>query len=59
LQYLHATPNDYYGVDVSGVRTTLTDALDDPATLEGWKIGLDGERPEARPEDYNHAERLD
>jgi hypothetical protein len=59
LQYLHATPNDYYGVDVSGVRTTLTDALDDPTVLEGWRIELDGERPEARPEDYKHAERLD
>ena len=59
LQYLHGVPNDYYGVDVLDVRTTLTNALDDPAVLDGWQIELDGDRPEARPEDYEHAERLE
>jgi predicted metal-dependent hydrolase len=59
LQYLHGVPRDYYGVDVLGVRTTLTNALDDPAVLDGWQIELDGDRPEARPEDYEHAERLE
>jgi predicted metal-dependent hydrolase len=59
LQYLRGVPNDYYGVDVLGVRTTLTNALTDPTVLDGWQIDLDGERPEARPEDYEHAERLD
>jgi predicted metal-dependent hydrolase len=59
LQYLRGIPNDYYGVDVLAVRTTLTNALDDPQTLEGWHIELDGERPEARPEDYDYAAGLE
>ena len=59
LQYLHSVPNDYYGVDVLGVRTTLTNALNDPTVLDRWRIELDGERPEARPEDYEHAESLE
>lgn len=59
LQYLHGVPDDYYGVDVLGVRTTLTNALNDPTVLEGWQIELDGERPEAGPEDYEHAESID
>jgi predicted metal-dependent hydrolase len=59
LQYLHGVPNDHYGVDVLGVRTTLTNALDDPGVLDGWQIELDGERPKAGPEDYRHAENLD
>jgi predicted metal-dependent hydrolase len=59
LQYLHGVPNDYYGVDVLDVRTTLTNALDDPTTLDGWQILLDGTRPEAGQADYEYAERLD
>jgi len=59
LQYLHGVPNDYYGVDVLGVRTTLTNALNDPTVLDGWQIEFDGERPEARPKDYEHAESLE
>jgi predicted metal-dependent hydrolase len=59
LQYLHGVPNDYYGVDVLGVRTTLTNALTDPTALDGWRIELDGERPEARPEEYEHVEGLE
>jgi predicted metal-dependent hydrolase len=59
LQYLHGVPTDYYGVDVLGVRTTLTNALTDPTVLEGWQIELDGTRLEARPEDYEHAEHLE
>jgi len=27
--------------------------------LEEWRIVLDGERPEARPADYEYAERLE
>jgi predicted metal-dependent hydrolase len=59
LQYLHGAPNDYYGVDVLGVRTTLTNARNDPAVLAGWKIKLDGEPLEAGPEDYSYAESLE
>jgi hypothetical protein len=59
LGYFHGVPNDFYGVDLLGVRTTLTNALDDPTVLHGWRIELDGERPEAVPADYEHAERLE
>lgn len=59
LQYLQDVPKDYYGVDVLTVRTTLTNALDDPTVLHGWQIELDGERPEARPEDYEYVDRLE
>ena len=59
LQYLEGVPGDYYGVDVLDVRTTLANALDDPSALDGWRIELDGERPEARPLDYEYAEGLD
>ncbi|MFB6167663.1 MAG: DUF309 domain-containing protein, partial [Haloferacaceae archaeon] len=59
LEYLRGVPSDYYGVDLDDVRTTLTDALEDPTVLEGWQIELDGERPEARPEDFEHAESLE
>ena len=41
------------------MRTTLTNALDDPSALDGWRIELDGERPEARSADHEYAERLD
>jgi predicted metal-dependent hydrolase len=58
LQYLHGVPNDYYGVDLLDVRTTLTNALDDPTALQGWRIRLDGAVPTARPEDYEYAESL-
>jgi len=50
---------DFYGVDVVCVRTTLAEALDDPTVLEGWRIELDGERPEAGPRDYEHADGLE
>jgi hypothetical protein len=59
LQYLRGVPPDYYGVDVRGVRATLRDALTDPTVLEGWRIELDGERPEAGPADREYAERLE
>jgi predicted metal-dependent hydrolase len=59
LQYLHGVPDEYYGVDVLGVRTTLADALNDPSVLEGWRIELDGVWPEAGPESYEYAENLD
>ncbi|MFC7165495.1 DUF309 domain-containing protein [Halospeciosus flavus] len=59
LQYLHGVPDDFYGVDVAAVRTTLRRALDDPETVDGWVLTLDGEHVEAGPEDYAFADRLD
>ena len=59
LQYLQGVPEDYYGVDVLDVRTTLTNALEDPTVLEDWQIALDGEHPEARDVDREHAAHLD
>lgn len=59
LQYLHSVPEDFYGVDVADVRTTVREALDDPSTIDDWQITLDGHTPEAYPADYEFAERLD
>jgi len=59
LQYLRTTPPDYYGVDVLDVRTTVTNALEEPSVLEGWQIQLDGEFPEATEADFVYAEELD
>jgi len=58
LQYLRGVPDDYYGVDVLDVRTTLTNAIEDPRVLDGWKVELDGKRPQAGPEDHEYAEEL-
>jgi predicted metal-dependent hydrolase len=59
LQYLRGVPNDFYGVDLLDVRTVLTNALNDPTELHGWRIVLDGERPEARDADFAYAESLE
>lgn len=59
LQYLHGTPNDYYGVDVHGVRVTLSNAISDPTILEDWSITLDGEEPRATAQDYEYVDALD
>jgi predicted metal-dependent hydrolase len=59
LQYLRGVPDDYYGVDVADVRTTLEAALEDPTVLEGWRIELDGAHPDADRLDREYAERLD
>ena len=59
LQYLQDVPRDYYGVDLLDVRTTLTDALNDPTVLHGWEIELDGEYPVASEADREYAERLE
>jgi predicted metal-dependent hydrolase len=59
LQYLHGVPPDFYGVDIRNVRTTLTNALEDPTALHGWQLTLDGERPTAREQDYAYADGLD
>jgi predicted metal-dependent hydrolase len=59
LQYLDGIPDDYYGVDVADVRTTLRTACEDPTVLEEWRIELDGARPEAGPLDYDYADGLE
>ncbi|MFC4987487.1 MULTISPECIES: DUF309 domain-containing protein [Saliphagus] len=59
LQYLQGVPDDYYGVDVTDVRATLSEALAEPATLEGWRIELDGDHPAAREADYEYAAGLE
>ena len=59
LQYLHGVPNDYYGVDVLDVRTTVTRALDDPTELHDWRIELDVEYPTADESDFAYAESLE
>ena len=59
LQYLRGVPDDYYGVDVADVRRTLDAALSDPTALDGWRIELDGVRPEARTEYYDYAHALE
>nr|WP_233263359.1 DUF309 domain-containing protein [Halorhabdus sp. CUG00001] len=59
LQYLSDVPRDYYGVDVLAVRTVLTQALDAPASLDGWAISLDGGQPTASEADYRFAESLE
>ncbi len=56
LQYLADTPADYYGVDVHGVRITLTQALEDPAVLAEQRIELDGTEPEPGPADFAFAD---
>ena len=58
LQYLHGVPDDYYGVDVDDVKTTLAAAREDPTALDGWRIELDGTRPEAGDEDYAYADHV-
>lgn len=58
LQYLHGVPRDYYGVDVLGVRTTLTNALENPCVLQGWRITLDEAQPDARPADFEYASSI-
>lgn len=58
LQYFQGVPRDFYGVDVLEVRTTLTNAIEDPTVLSDWQIPLDGDRPGARPEDYEYVEEL-
>ncbi len=59
LQYLHGVPDDFYGVDVADIRTTLASALDDPSAVDGWQIELDGDHPRARDEHYAYAEQLE
>lgn len=59
LQYFVDVPGDFYGVDLVGVRTVMTNAIEDPAALHGWRIELDGAHPEAREVDLKYAEGLE
>lgn len=59
LQYFHGVPNDFYGVDLLDVRTTLTNALKDPSVLHGWQIELDGGYPNAREVEFEYVEGLE
>jgi predicted metal-dependent hydrolase len=59
LQYFQGVPNDFYGVDLLGVRTVVTNALEDPAALDGWQIELDGTHPTARSVEFEYAETLE
>lgn len=59
LQYLHGIPRDYYGVDLLAVRTTLTNAVNDPTAIDGWKVTIDEATPVAGKEDYAYAEQLE
>jgi predicted metal-dependent hydrolase len=58
LQYFHDVPRDFYGVDMLDIRTRLTNALDNPTELHGWRITLDNEHPKAREEDTEYASSL-
>jgi len=57
LQYLSGIPGDFYGVDILDVRTLLTNAQEDPELIDGWKLILDNETPEATDQDFAFAER--
>ncbi|MFQ3295072.1 MAG: putative metal-dependent hydrolase [Natrialbaceae archaeon] len=58
-EHLRGIPDDYYGVDLGDVRTTLPKARHDPTVLNEWRITLDGKQPEAGAADYAFAEDLD
>ena len=59
LQYFHGLPREFYGVDLLAIRTTLTNALDDPTVLDGWQMALDGETPTATDADYEYVAQLE
>ncbi|ELY45408.1 DUF309 domain-containing protein [Natronorubrum tibetense] len=59
LQYLQGVPRDYYGVDLLEVRTTLTNALEEPSRIDEWRIPIDGERPTAREVDFEYLDGLE
>ncbi|WP_280535694.1 DUF309 domain-containing protein [Halopenitus sp. POP-27] len=59
LEYLHGVPEDFYGVDVADVRVTIRAAIEDPATIDDWRITIDDACPDAYPADYEYAETLE
>jgi predicted metal-dependent hydrolase len=59
LEYFVGVPRDFYGVDLLEVRTTLTNALEDPTVLHGWRVSVDGHVSEATDRDFAYVEGLD
>ena len=59
LQYFDGVPDDYYGVDLADVKSTLAEALEDPSVLEGWQISLDGATPVATELDFGYVESIE
>ncbi|WP_096390054.1 DUF309 domain-containing protein [Halopenitus persicus] len=59
LTYLHGVPEDFYGVDVADVRVTIRAALEDPTTIDDWRITIDDARPDAYPADYEYVDDLE
>lgn len=58
-QYLAGVPGDYYGVDVTDVRTVIATAQDDQSALDGWGIALDGTAPTADDGDRAYVSGLE
>jgi predicted metal-dependent hydrolase len=58
LQYLHGVPRDFYGLDVIGVRTRVTNTLKDTAALAEWQLRLDGATPTATEANYAYLDEL-
>jgi hypothetical protein len=54
LQYLHGVPDDFYGLDLADVRSTLRAAHDEPAVLDGWQLRIGGEAPVATESDRQY-----
>lgn len=45
FQYLRGIPDDFYGLDLADVRSTMRTARSDPEILEGWTLRVDGREP--------------
>jgi len=54
LQYLEGVPADFYGVNLTDIRTTLTAAIAEPAVVEGWQLTVDGETQTATAADRHY-----
>ena len=54
LQYLRGVPADFYGVDLTDIRTTLQTAMDEPTVVADWQLTVDGEPQTATPADRQY-----
>ena len=59
LQYFYTVPKDFYGTDLTAIRTRMSNALDDPTLVEGWKLTIDGQQPQATETDYRYVEQIE